>query len=133
VLEPTIVYGQIAGNKSDVCPSELQSRLLIIQNKYQFIYTDGSKESDRVGGYAVVWGMQYLTKYLPDVASIYTAERQTIYLGLCYSIGSTEDEFSISTCPQYFRTRLYLQTPKMGYSSPVGTELFWYSWQWSSR
>jgi len=52
MMEPTVLYGLRAGKKSDVCPSAFQSRFHIIQNKYddhQFIYTDGSKEGDRVG------------------------------------------------------------------------------------
>ena len=90
-MGPTIVYGLRAGKKSDVCPSEFQSRFHIIQNKYddhQFIYTDGSKEGDRVGC-AVVCGRQCVMERLPDVASINTAELRAIYLALHHGISST--------------------------------------------
>ena len=44
MMEPTILNDPRAENKSNICPSEFQSRFHIIQNKYddhQFIYTDG--------------------------------------------------------------------------------------------
>ena len=97
MMEPTILYGLRAGKKSDVCPSEFQSRFHIIQNKYddhQFIYTDGSKEGDRVGC-AVVCGRQCVMERLPDVASIYTAELRAIYLALHHGISSTGDKLII--------------------------------------
>ena len=104
MMEPTILYGLRAGKKSDVCPSEFQSRFHIIQNKYddhQFIYTDGSKEGDRVGC-AVVCGRQCMMERLPDVASIYTAELRAIYLALHHGITSTEDIFM--SCLQAIET-----------------------------
>ena len=97
MMKIIILYDQKQGKKFDVCPSEFQSRFHIIQNKYddhQFIYTDGSKEGDRVGC-AVVCGRQCVMERLPDVASIYTAELRAIYLALHHGISSTGDKLII--------------------------------------
>jgi hypothetical protein len=69
-----------------------------MQNEYddhQFIYTDGSKEGDRVGC-AVVCCRQCVMERLPDVTSIYTAKFRAIYLALYHGISSTGDKFIIS-------------------------------------
>jgi len=97
-MEPTVLYGLRVGKKSDVCPSEFQCRFHIIQNKYddhQFIYTDSSKEGDRVGC-AVVCGRQYVMERLPDVTSMYTAELRAVYLAFHHAVGSIESKLIIS-------------------------------------
>jgi len=97
MMEPTSLYGLRAGKKPDVCPTEFQSRFHIIQNKYddhQFIYTDASKEDDRVGC-TVVCGRQCVVERLPDVASVYKAELRAIYIALHHGISSTGDKFII--------------------------------------
>jgi hypothetical protein len=148
MMEPTILYGLRAGKKSDVRPSECRSRFHIIQNKYddhQFIYTDGSKEGDRVGC-AVVCGRQCVMERLPDLASIYTAELRTIYLTLSHFIASTEEKCILCvdslSCLQAIEN-LDIENPLVlsilelhstlkttkGCSILLGTEPCRYSWQ----
>jgi len=81
---------------------------------YQFIYTDGSKEGDRIG---CTCGTHWVMERQPNVASIYAAELRALYLALSNAIGSPGlfvlprglIKFSHwkSSCHQYFRTTFH--------------------------
>ena len=97
MVAPTVLFDLKVGKKSDINPIDFQGRFHVIQDRYrdhQFIYTDGSKNGNRVGC-AIVSGRQYLMVRLPDAASIYTAELHAICVAMEYILGTDNDSFMI--------------------------------------
>ena len=97
MVAPTVLFDLKVGKKSDINPIDFQGRFHVIQDRYrdhQFIYTDGSKDGNRVGC-AIVSGRQYLMVRLPDAASIYTAELHAICVAMEYILGTDNDSFMI--------------------------------------
>jgi ribonuclease HI len=94
---PTVLYDLRMAKKSEVSPTDFQSRFHGIQDRYsdhQFIYTDGSKDDNKVGC-AAVCGARFLRERLPDTASIYTAELRAIFLAVRRAIYSKRDRFVV--------------------------------------
>jgi ribonuclease HI len=91
------VYDLRVGKKSEVCPTDFQNHFHVIQDIYNdhlFIYTDGSKDDNKVGCTAV-FGRPFIKEQLPDAASIYSAELEKIYLAARHIVDSQKSNFVI--------------------------------------
>ena len=85
------------GKKSTINPLDFHSSFSDVQLNYpnfKFIYTDGSKDGNKVGCAAVTSGRTYKQR-LPDVCSVYTAELKAILLALSHIRRSGELGFVI--------------------------------------
>ena len=74
------------GRKASTDPLDFQSCFYDVRFKYpnfSFVYTDGSKDGNKVGSAAVTTGTTYKQR-IPDVCSVYTAELQAILLALAH-------------------------------------------------
>ncbi len=70
--------------KSQTHPLEFIGQFKSIQNRYSnynFIYTDGSKDNEKVGS-AAVFANQILLECIPDYASIFSGELHALLLAL---------------------------------------------------
>ena len=63
-------------------------------SKYSTIYTDGSKDGDRVAS-AAVFGQQVYSARLPSASSIFSAEATAIRLALKFVASSEKSKFMI--------------------------------------
>ena len=78
--KPKMNYDMHSGKKRDTDPFDYQVSFHDIQAKYHdhdFIYTDGSKDGNKVG-YGVVYKHHIIKRRLPNICSIYTAELKAI-------------------------------------------------------
>ncbi|MCG8078476.1 MAG: reverse transcriptase-like protein, partial [Candidatus Thiodiazotropha taylori] len=84
IKKPTIIFDLHDGKKSESNQDLLKQNFQILQsryNDYQQVYTDGSKDGDKVGC-AYVSKDTHQTLRLPDGSSIFTAEAKAIDLAL---------------------------------------------------
>ncbi|MES9951106.1 MAG: reverse transcriptase domain-containing protein [Candidatus Thiodiazotropha sp.] len=91
--KPTVLFDLQKDKKSDSNPHLLKENFHELQSRYseyQQIYTDGSKDGDKVGC-AFTSGRHYKNIRLPDGASIFTAEAKAIDLALEYIENSTSN------------------------------------------
>jgi hypothetical protein len=63
-------------------------------SEYSTIYTDGSKDYDRVAS-AAVFGQQVYSARLPSASSIFGAEANAIHLALKFVASSEKSKFMI--------------------------------------
>ena len=84
IRKPSIVFSLHSGKKSETNPDLLKQdfhELQLYYADYQHIYTDGSKDKERVGC-AVLRENDHQTMRIPDGSSIFTAEAKAIDLAL---------------------------------------------------
>ena len=84
IRKPLIVFSLHSGKKSETNPDLLKQdfhELQLYYADYQQIYTDGSKDKERVGC-AVLRENDHQTMRIPDGSSIFTAEAKAIDLAL---------------------------------------------------
>ena len=82
--KPKMNYDMHSGKKKDTDPFDYQISFRDIQAEYldyEFIFTDGSKDGNKVG-YGGVYKHHIYKKRLPNVCSIYTAELKAIFHAL---------------------------------------------------
>ena len=94
---PNIDYSLRIGKKGDCNPLDFQSKFCDIRFLYPdfcFIFTDGSKDGNKVGSAAVTKGSSYKQR-LPDGCSVFTAELKAISLALKHIEGSNHQGFVI--------------------------------------
>ena len=65
-----------------------------VTSEYSTIYTDGSKDGNRVAS-ATVFGQQVYSARLPSASSIFNAEANAILLGLKFVASSEKSKFMI--------------------------------------
>ena len=78
--KPKMNYDMHSGKKGDSDPFDYQiafQNILAEYHDHEFIYTDGSKDGNKVG-YGLVYMRHILKKRLPSTCSIYTAELKAI-------------------------------------------------------
>ena len=86
VKKPTVLFDLHNGKKSESNPCILKQNFQELQSRfsdYQHIFTDGSKDDDKVGCAYVSKDAQQ-TLRLPDGSSIFTAEAKAVDLALDY-------------------------------------------------
>jgi ribonuclease HI len=96
---PIIRFDLRFGIKENIDPMTYLCHFHIFQNqyeKYQFLYTDGSKIEGAVGC-AALMGRSSLTNHLPTICSIYTAELRAIILAFKLIKESRKRHFVICT------------------------------------
>ena len=84
IRKPSVVFSLHSGKKSETNPDLLKQdfhELQLNYADYQHIYTDGSKDKERVGC-AVLRENDHQTMRIPDGSSIFTAEAKAIDLAL---------------------------------------------------
>ena len=84
IRKPSVVFSLHSGKKTETNPDSLKldfHELQLNYADYQHIYTDGSKDKERVGC-AVLRENDHQTMRIPDGASIFTAEAKAIDLAL---------------------------------------------------
>ena len=84
IRKPSVVFSLHSGKKSETNPDLLKQdfhELQLYYADYQHIYTDGSKDKERVGC-AVLRENDHQTMRIPDGSSIFTAEAKAIDLAL---------------------------------------------------
>ena len=84
IRKPSVVFSLHSGKKTETNPDLLKQdfhELLLNYADYQHIYTDGSKDKERVGC-AVLRENDHQTMRIPDGSSIFTAEAKAIDLAL---------------------------------------------------
>ena len=84
IRKPSVVFSLHSGKKSETNPDLLKQdfhELQLHYADYQHIYTDGSKDKERVGC-AVSRENDHQTVSIPDGSSIFTAEAKAIDLVL---------------------------------------------------
>ena len=94
---PTVNFKLHTGKKTSIDPDTFKLQFLDLLNTYPdytCIYTDGSKEGDRVSS-AAVSGQSVMKCRLPSSASIFSAELQAILLALDFIECSNLDKFLI--------------------------------------
>ena len=94
---PSPCYSLKGGKKSQTHPLEYMEKFNKVRHKYQnydFIYTDGSKENERVGS-AAVFANQVFLERLPNHASIFSGELHALKLALSLIDRSRYDHFVI--------------------------------------
>ena len=82
--KPSVVFSLHSGKKTETNPDLLKQdfhELLLNYADYQHIYTDGSKDKEKVGC-AVLRENDHQTMRIPDGSSIFTAEAKAIDLAL---------------------------------------------------
>ena len=82
IRKPSVVFSLHSGKKSETNPDLLKQdfhELQLYYADYQHIYTDGSKDKERVGC-AVLRENDHQTMRIPDGSSIFTAEAKAIDL-----------------------------------------------------
>ena len=97
IAPPSVNYDMIIGKKADIDPMEFHIGFSDIQSKYEgqeFIYTDGSKNDERVGFGVLAQHSKYKER-LPNVCSVFTAELMAIKYALKYISESSATEFVI--------------------------------------
>lgn len=95
--KPTVLFNLHTGNKSTTNPDAFKADFYSLTEKYKHytrIYTDGSKEGDRVAC-GVVTGTLVIQNRLPNHSSIYTAELRAILLALDFVESSRDTNFLI--------------------------------------
>ena len=86
IKKPTVLFDLHNGKKSESNPCILKQNFQELQSRfsdYQHIFTDGSKDDDKVGCAYVSKDAQQ-TLRLPDGSSIFTAEAKAVDLALDY-------------------------------------------------
>ena len=94
--KPKVILDLSELSKKDTQPEYFLERFSIIKDEYSYfipIYTDGSKENDRVGCAAVINDIT-IKERLPSNASIFTAELKAIDLALD-AISESDDDYFI--------------------------------------
>ena len=94
---PTVNFTLHTGNKSSIDPNTFKVKFYNVLDTYPdytHIYTDGSKDGERVAC-AAVCGQSVMKCRLPDCASIFSAESQAIMLALDFIEVSQHDKFAI--------------------------------------
>ena len=84
IRKPSVVFSLHSGKKTETNPDLLKQdfhELQLNYTDYQHIYTDGSKDKERVGC-AVLRENDHQTMRIPDGSSIFTAEAKAIDLAL---------------------------------------------------
>ena len=95
--KPTVIFDLHNGNKSKSNPHFLKTKIHELQARYSdyhHIYTDGSKDKDKVG---CAFTTNYFSKTLrlPDGASIFTAEIKAVKLALEFFKTNPDNKFII--------------------------------------
>ena len=94
---PEIIYDLRKHKKSETNPLVIQQHFAEIKSlkpDYATVYTDGSKDGERVAS-AAVFGDRASTRRLPSSSSIFTAEARAIILGLQFIAASNKSKFII--------------------------------------
>ena len=98
IRKPSVVFSLHSGKKSETNPDLLKQdfpELQLNYADYQHIYTDGSKDKERVGC-AVLRENDHQTMRIPDCSSIFTAEAKATDLALnLVDNCNTHDKFII--------------------------------------
>ena len=90
-------FGLSQYKKSETSPLLIQQHFADIRSvtsEYSAIYTDGSKDSDRVVS-AAVFGQQIYSARLLSVSSIFSAEVNAIRFALKFVVSSDKSKFMI--------------------------------------
>jgi hypothetical protein len=95
--KPTFNFELAQHKKSETNPLLIQQHFAEIRSvtsEYSAIYTDGSKDSDRVAS-AAVFGQQVYSARIPSASSIFSAEANAILLALKFVASSEKSKFMI--------------------------------------
>ena len=95
--KPVFIFDLRNHKKSDTNPLIIQQHFAEIKSHYpdhSAIYTDGSKDGDKVAS-AAVFGERVETRRLPSASSVFSAEAQAILLALKIIASSDESKFII--------------------------------------
>ena len=95
--KPVFIYDLRKHKKSDTNHLIIQQHFAEIKScypDYSTIYTDGSKDEDKVAS-AAVFGERVETRRLPSASSVFTAEAQAILLAMKIVASSDEHKFII--------------------------------------
>ena len=110
---PHVILDLCNNRKAETSPDIFKSKFLEVKSRYRDhsqIYTDGSKDNNRVAAAAVMKDIIYLSRLL-DKASIYSAELKAIDLALRYINLSTRDKFIIFSDSKSCLQGLQCSTP----------------------
>ena len=97
LVVPSTNYNLRIGKKDTTSPFDFQSAFQNLRSQYQdseFIYTDGSKDDEKVG-LGVVTPRTTYKERLPNNCSIYTAELRAMFCALKYIKRSHRNKFVI--------------------------------------
>ena len=111
--KPKFIYDLRKHKKSDTNPLIIQqhfAEIISFKTDYSTIYTDGSKDGDRVAS-AAVFGHRTSTLRLPSVSSIFTAETMAIILALQFIAKSSKKKFII--CSDSLSNLLAIENAKI--------------------
>ena len=95
--KPTFNFELAQYKKSETNPLLIQQHIAEIRSatsEYSTIYTDGSKDGNRVAS-AAVFGQQVYSARLPSASSIFSAEASAIHLALTFVASSEKSKFMI--------------------------------------
>ena len=95
--KPTVIFDLHNGNKSKSNPHVFKTKFDELQTRYsdyQHIYTDGSKDEEKVGC-AFTTNNFSKTLRLPDGASIFPAEIKAVVLALEFIKTNPDNKFRI--------------------------------------
>ena len=124
LFKPNFIFDLRSHKKSDTNPLLIQQNFAEIKSRfpeYSFVYTDGSKDGEKVACAAVL-GDRKATERLPSNASIFTAEARAIMLALKLIETSTEFDFII--CSDSLSTLLAIKNHKL--KNPIILQILHY-------
>ena len=93
---PTILLNPAEDKKSDTSSTNYMIKKIVENfSEYEQIYTDGSKQVERVGAAALFPNGAQKSIRLPDKSSIYSAELRALFLALELIEGSIKKQFIV--------------------------------------
>ena len=111
--KPKFIFDLRKHKKTDTNPLIIQQHFAEIKSNYpdySTVYTDGSKDGDRVAS-AALFGDRVSTLRLPSSSSIFTAEARAIILALKFIAASDKSKFII--CSDSLSCLLAIQSAKL--------------------
>ena len=121
LLKPKLIFDLRKHKKADTNPLIIQQHYAEIKSNfsdYSTVYTDGSKDDDRVAS-AALFGDRVASLRLPPPASIFTAEAKAIILALKFIAASNKSKFII--CSDSLSCLLAIQSAKL--KNPIIKEI----------
>ena len=96
-LNPKPIFNLQNTKESETIPLLIQQHFVEIRSitsEYSAIYTDGSKDCDRVAS-AAVFGQHFYSLRLPFASSIFSSEANAILLAVKFVVSSYKSKFMI--------------------------------------
>ena len=97
LMQPTVLFDLTRHQKATTSPLVFQTEFGRLRDRFAdftFVYTDGSKEAEKVGA-AVALPNGEATSRLPDNSSIFSAEAKALLLALDYVQSTRQQKFMI--------------------------------------